>query len=95
MGFFGADVGVPDRYDRLRAGRLAREPVGLVVDSGTDIAYERRVNIIPQMLTNGFNTAAAAFFVKCSCRTAQRWWKRWCTTGSVDLLKTCRGPLNL
>ena len=31
MGFLGAHVGVPDRYDRLRVGRLARERVGLVV----------------------------------------------------------------
>jgi len=61
-------------------------------DTGAPISYERRVNLVAQMLTNGFNTALAAAFVKCSQRTVQRWWRRWRDTGSLQPKGTKRGP---
>ena len=47
------------------AGVARSNQWGWWYDSGAPIAYERRVNIVAQMLINGLNTAAAAAFVKC------------------------------
>ena len=65
---------------------------GWAYNSGAPISYERRINIVSQMLLTGGNVAATAAFVKVVPNTVRKWWRRWQATGEVHVLQTRRGP---
>lgn len=64
---------------------------GWFYSNGSAMSYERRVNIICQMLITGSVVAAAAH-VRCSRQTVYKYWKMWQTTGSVEPVKERPGP---
>lgn len=59
---------------------------GWAYNSGAPISYERRINIVSQMLLTGGNVAATAAFVKVVPNTVRKWWRRWQAVGAGLLM---------